>query len=427
MEALRPADAAELCEAVAQAAAAGEALEVRGGGSKRGYGRPARGRVLDLSALCGVLEYEPAELVLTARAATPLSEVEALLDAQGQMLAFEPVRWAGLFGVEAGGDVTVGATVGATMGATLGGTLACNLAGPRRPRAGAARDHFLGFAAANGWGDGYKAGAKVVKNVTGYDLCKLHAGALGTLSVLHEVSVKVLPRPETGRTLLAHGLDEAGAVRLMAAALNSPLEVSAAAHLPAPQARAALAEAGAGDPGGAVTALRLEGHAPSVAMRSAALERLPEGARSWLEAGASVALWRSVGEVRALAAAPDAVVWRLSVAPAAAALVAAAVRAAVPAAELLLDWGGAMPWVALPAGSDGVGEDGGAAMLRAAVARHAAGGHATLVRAPAALRERVPVFQPEPPAVAALARRVKEQFDPGHVLNPGRMWAEAAG
>lgn len=394
-EVLRPRDAADVAEAVAQAAAAGDALELLGGGSKREYGRPPRGRPLALAALSGVLEYEPAELVLTALAGTPLGEVEALLDARRQMLAFEPVAWRGLFGP-------------AAPAPTLGGTLACNCAGPRRVRAGAARDHFLGFAAVNGWGDAYKAGAKVVKNVTGYDLCKLHAGALGTLSVLTEVTVKVLPRPELERTLLVCVPEPELAVRLMAAALNSPHEVSAAAYVPAGPAMAAT---GADGP---AVALRIEGHAPSVAMRSAAVAALAAGMAdrlAWLDAAPSAELWRAVGEVEALGAAPTALVWRLSVAPSDAPAVMAAIRALVPGAAFLLDWGGALLWTALPEGSGPV---------RAALR----GGHATLVRAPAAMRAVVPVFQPEPGPVAALSRRVKAQFDPGGVLNPGRMHAE---
>src|SRR5690242_11526942 len=220
MSRFTPADIDELCETVSEALAAEEPVEIVGGGSKRALGRPVQAaHTLDLSRLSGIRDYAPSELVLTAGAATPLAEIELALDDAGQMLAFEPPRWHALLGGE-----------GAP---TLGGVLACNLAGPRRLKAGAARDHFLGFRAVSGRGESFKAGGKVVKNVTGYDLCKLMAGSYGTLAALEEVTVKVLPRPETAATVLFAGLDPAAAVRLMSAALGSPHEISGAAYLPA--------------------------------------------------------------------------------------------------------------------------------------------------------------------------------------------------
>src|SRR5437660_9000997 len=221
MTQFRPADIDELREAVADALAAEEPLELVAGGSKRGLGRPLQiPHILDLSRLAGIRDYAPSELVLTAGAATPLAEIERVLAENGQMLAFEPPRWCGLLGVEEASP-------------TLGGVLACNLSGPRRIKAGAARDHFLGFRAVSGRAEIFKAGGKVVKNVTGYDLPKLMAGSYGTLAALEEVTVKVLPRPETVATVLFASLAPATAVRLMAAALGSPHEVSGAAYLPA--------------------------------------------------------------------------------------------------------------------------------------------------------------------------------------------------
>src|SRR5437764_7706308 len=211
----------ELREAIAEALAAEEPLEVVGGGSKRGLGRPLQtAHTLDLSRLSGIRDYAPSELVLTAGAATPLTEIERALAEQGQMLAFEPPGWCGLLGVE-------------DAAPTLGGILACNLSGPRRIKAGAARDHFLGFHAVSGRAEIFKAGGKVVKNVTGYDLPKLMAGSYGTLAALEEVTVKVLPQPETVATVLFAGLAPGAAGRLMAAALGSPHAVSGAASLPA--------------------------------------------------------------------------------------------------------------------------------------------------------------------------------------------------
>jgi glycolate oxidase FAD binding subunit len=375
MTAFRPNDARAVREIVAWAAAGQAALEIVGGGSKRGLGRPAQlEHTLDLSALSGVIDYAPAELVLTAHAATPLAEITALLEAHRQMLAFEPP---------------------ALEGATLGGTMACNVAGSRRLTAGAARDHFLGYRGVNGRGEIYKAGGQVVKNVTGYDLCKLQAGALGTLSVLTEISVKVLPMPETGCTVLLHGLDGPSAVAVMAQALNSAHEVGAAAHLP--------------DEG--VTALRLEGPAPSVAFRAAALEALLPGEKSRAAGDASQAFWGRIAALAPFDGLPTHVIWRVSTSPSAGPAVAAACDM-----PHFFDWAGGLVWLA--AAPDLA--DGGAGRVRDAVAAH--GGHATLMRGPASLRAAVPVFQPLAGPLAALSRRVKESFDPLRILNPGRMY-----
>ena len=258
MTAFQPSNAAEAAEVVTWAMAESQSLEIVSGGSKRGLGRPPHAdHRLDVSRLSGIVDYEPAELILTARAGTPMAEIESELEARRQMLAFEPPDWRGLLG--GGGEPT------------LGGVLACNLAGPRRVRAGSARDFFLGFSAINGWGDVWKAGGKVVKNVTGYDMCKLQAGAYGTLSVLAEATLKVMPKPETACTVLFQSMADEIAIPELSKALNTPYEVSAAAHLPAPVARrsgvAAVAEGL-----GAVTALRIEGPAPSVAFRANAIE-----------------------------------------------------------------------------------------------------------------------------------------------------------
>src|SRR5436853_7675516 len=271
-----PSDLSELHEAVAEALAAEEPLEIVGGGSKRALGRPVQAaHTLDLSRLSGIRDYAPSELVLTAGAATPLAEIERALAEHGQMLAFEPPGWGGLLGVE-------------DAAPTLGGVLACNLSGPRRIKAGAARDHFLGFHAVSGRGEIFKAGGKVVKNVTGYDLPKLMAGSYGTLAALEEVTVKVLPRPETVATLLFTGVGPAASVRLMAAALGSPHEVTGAAYLPPATALPV---------GASSVALRIEGPAPSVAFRRDALirEHAGGGAAHTLDDAASITFWRPIG------------------------------------------------------------------------------------------------------------------------------------
>ena len=398
-----PADAGEVRDVVAWAMADEQPLELLAGGSKRPFGRPLQvAHVLDLSRLSGIVDYEPAELVLTAHAATPLEDIEAALAGNGQRLAFEPPDWRRLLGTEARRQ-------------TIGGVLACNLAGPRRIVAGAARDHFLGFQGVNGRGELFKAGGRVVKNVTGYDLCKLLAGSHGTLAALTEVSIKVLPRPPMTHTLLLCGLDDEAAVRAMAQALNSPHEVCGAAHLPAAMAaRSGVAEIGT--LGQAITALRLEGPELSVAYRIDALRRefAATAAETLLDA-ASVALWREIGDVTLLAAAEFAV-WRVSVAPASGARVAAAVADKMTCA-VFYDWGGGLLWLGI------VGRDDcGAAVVRAAVAGQG-GGHATLLRAPEAARASQPVFETLAAPLAALSARVKASFDPRGVLNPGRIRA----
>jgi len=384
---------------VAWAAGESQALRIAAGGSKRDFGRPIdAARVLDLSLLRGIVDYEPAELVLTAQAATPMAEVTAALEARGQMLAFEPPDWRGLLQTEAE--------------PTLGGTLACNMAGPRRVRAGAARDHFLGFAAVNGRGEIWKAGGKVVKNVTGYDMCKLQAGAFGTLSVLTEVSVKVLPRPETTSSVVLFGLSDAEAMRTLAAALNSPHEVSGAAHVPAAFAgRSQIA--GAFPAGQAVTALRLEGPTPSVVYRASALEALHRPC-TILEAPESAVLWREIGAVQPLLAGDASAVWRVCVTPSAAPALLRVVRDTLAGAEGFYDWGGGLLWIEADASLDA-----GEAAIRGAVA--VSGGHATLVRGSAELRARLAVFQPLAGPLEALTRRIKAAFDPLGILNPGRM------
>lgn len=403
MSVFSPGSVSELSEAVAWAAAEEQPLEVVGGGSKRGIGRKLQVQhVLDLGRLSGISTYEPAELVLTAAAATPLAEIGAALDASGQILAFEPVDWRALLGSDAAPQ-------------TIGGVLSCNLSGPRRIKSGAARDHFLGFHAVNGRGEVFKAGGKVVKNVTGYDLCKLFAGAFGTLGVLTELTLKVLPRPETARTVLLLGLADEDGVRVLANALNSPHEVSGAAHLPMHVTRrSAITEvAGAG---AAATALRVEGPEPSVIHRCLEL-REALGAPVELEPEASARLWREIGNVTLLAEPRERAIWRLSVTPSCGPSVAEAISRELDA-EFFFDWGGGLIWVS--AGVDA--RDCGAAVMRAAVAAQG-GGHATLIRASESARAVVDVFEPLAPPLAALSARVKESFDPRRILNPGRMYA----
>jgi glycolate oxidase FAD binding subunit len=404
-ENLKPRDAAEVEQAIKWAITGGKTLEVVGGGTKRLIGRAAQWDVtLDVSGLSGVTLYEPAELTLSAKAGTPLAEIESLLAASGQELAFEPMDYGPLLGGAAGRP-------------TIGGVLSSNLSGPRRIKAGAARDHFLGVTAVSGRGEIFKSGGRVVKNVTGYDLCKLLAGSWGTLAAMTDVTVKTLPRAETEQTVLVFGLDEAAAGALMTAVMGSFADASAAAHLSSSLAERIAETATAGT---AVTAFRLEGVAPSVAHRQAVLEKAasPHGRLGTLDQARSRPFWRAIRDATPVAAAgPSGArdVWRISTAPARGSEVGRALVERAEA-EVLYDWAGGLLWAALPPSDDAK-----AGLVRSIIAE--AGGHATLIRAPAAVRAAVDVFQPEAPALAALTKRVRESFDPRGVLNPGRMWA----
>jgi glycolate oxidase FAD binding subunit len=379
-----PKTAAEVVEIVAGARAGSRPLEIVGGGTKRGIGA-VRGAeaVLSLSGLNKVIDYAPEELVLTAQAGVKLSTLEKLVAAEGQMLPFEPPHLGKLLGAPRSGK---------GGSATLGGTLAANLSGPRRIRAGAARDHFLGFEAVTGRGELIKAGGRVVKNVTGYDLPKLMAGSWGTLAVLTEVTIKVLPAAHTELTLLFFGLDDARAGEAMVQAMNAPVEVSGAAHIPQKTAARAPLKGEM-----AVTAFRLEGFAASVAARAdhLAMALKAFGRIEQLDGQLSRDFWGQVREVEAFGKDPRPL-WRVSVPPAVGWRVGEAV-----AGEALYDWGGGLVWLLTDANP------------RPAV--RALGGHATLYRGQGV------AFEPLEGPLAALTARVKAAFDPDGVLNPGRM------
>lgn len=395
----------EIEDAIAWANAEGKAIAVKGAATKAAIGRPfAPDLVLSLAGLSGVVAYEPTELVLTAQAGTPLAQIEDLLAGRGQRLAFEPMDYGPLFGAPPGR-------------ATLGGAVAANVSGPRRIKVGAARDHFLGFAGVSGRGEAFKAGGKVVKNVTGYDLSKLVAGSWGTLAVLTEVTLKVLPVPPETATLLIAGASDAEAVRALSAALNAPAEVTGAAHLPASlAARAPVAAVAEG--GCSITAIRIEGVEPSMTPSAFAIAGALPGLTLLdpLNAEDSARLWRWIRDVEAFAG-DGRQVWKLSLPPMAAPGVVEAVRETVDC-EVFYDWGGGLVWLAC-------GDDPGAASeVRRAVGK--TGGHATLIRAQPLVRGVIETFHPEPAPLAALSRRVKASFDPKAVLNPGRMWPLAA-
>lgn len=399
---IKPRDAKEVEDAVGWALAEEMTLEIAGHGSKRGIGRPNQSDItLDLSDITGVTLYEPDELVLSARAGTPIAEIENLVAASGQELAFEPPDLALALGGETGRG-------------TLGGVLAANLSGPRRLKAGAARDHFLGFTAVSGRGETFKSGGRVVKNVTGYDLSKLMAGSYGTLAVMTDVTVKTLPRAEAEISVIVVGLDDARAGQAMTVAMGSSCEVSGAAHLPAHVVGRFDGLSGQG----ALTVLRIEGVEPSVLRRRDVLTALLSdfGAIEHLDAETSRALWRAIRDVKPFAATgihASRPLWRISVPPSRGHEIGVMIT---PAAQIFYDWAGGLVWVLMPPS-----DDAGAGPIHAAAAQ--LGGHATLVRADAATRASVDVFPRQEAGVAALNRRVKDGFDPKGIFNPGRMWA----
>ncbi|PPR20451.1 MAG: putative FAD-linked oxidoreductase [Alphaproteobacteria bacterium MarineAlpha10_Bin3] len=395
---LKPENAGQVRDAIAWAVAQETPLEVLGGGSKRAIGRPGNaGHTLDLSALRGITLYEAEELVLSAGPGTPIAEIDAALGEFNQELAFEPPDYGPLLGQAAGAG-------------TLGGVIAANLAGPRRIKAGAARDHFLGFAAVSGRGEAFKSGGRVVKNVTGYDLCKVLAGSWGTLGAMTQVTVKVLPAAPKLRTVLILGCDGHQATAAMTGALQSPYEVSGAAFLPAASAARSgvdyVCRAAA-----SVIAIRIEGPDQSVEYRCAALRAaLAEfGPTEELHGHNSAAFWREVRDVLPFAG-DTRIVWKISVPPSDGARVADSLDG-----DAFLDWGGGLIWLAVDAA------DGAHQAVRAAIA--GCGGHATLIRAPAELRAAIAVFQPEEPGLARLSAGLKASFDPRGVLNPGRIYA----
>lgn len=403
MTVFTPSSPEDVLSAVQWALAEEAPLEIVGHGSKRGVGRPLQTEhVLDLSKLAGVTLYEPEELVLSAHAGTPVAEVEALLAEHGQQFAFEPMDYGPLLGNEPGKG-------------TLGGVLAANLSGPRRLKAGAARDHILGVHAVSGRGEAFKSGGRVVKNVTGYDLSKGLAGSWGTLAAVTELTFKVLPAAETETTLAIRGMIDDVAIAAMALALGSSAEVSSAAHLPEGIVGQVLGGALGGN---AATLLRVEGFGPSVRYRvEQVIELLGKaGPIDRIEGEQGRTLWREIRDCRPFADGTERPVWRVSVAPSEAAKLALAFRMEA-AAEAFYDWQGGLVWLR----TEGDPE---AETLRKII-RKLGGGHATLVRASPAWRAAVPVFQPQPQALAGLSARLKEQFDPKGILNPGRMSVDA--
>lgn len=378
----QPATEGDVCALISEAAAEGRTLELIGGGSKAAFGMPTQARRIDMTGLAGIVDYDPAELVLTVRPGTPLKDIEELIAGRDQMLAFEPFDHGPLYGMPAGR-------------ATIGGVVAAGVAGSQRLSGGGARDHLLGFRAVSGRGEAFVAGAKVVKNVTGYDLPKLAAGSWGRLFALTELTLKVLPRPRVRDTWVVEGLSPTEAVAAMAAAMAGQAEVAAAAHLPATVRTA-----------GPLTAMRVQGFGPSVIARGELLAKTlaPFGAAWRMPQDESTRWWQDLAEVTMVLG--DDPLWRVNVPPSGGVRVAAAAERM--GARWLFDWAGGLVWVA---GGDPNG-------IRAAAVD--GGGHATLIRAPISVREKVPAFPSLTSGVEALEARVRRAFDPKGVFETGR-------
>jgi glycolate oxidase FAD binding subunit len=393
------ADPAEraIAAAIAEAAAAGEPLLLQGNGTKTGMLRPVQAaRVLSARDHSGITLYSPKELIISARAGTPLPELEKTLAENGQRIIAEPPDLAFL-------------PHPPDRPQTLGGIVATNLSGPRRVAWGGMRDHVMGIRAVTGRGEAIHSGGRVLKNVTGLDLCKLLTGSHGTLGMITEVTLKVLPATESVGTLVLHGLDAVPAVAALSAALGSPYGVSAAAWLPPEAVALVPVLAGASR---SATLIRIEDFIASVTYRLDRLfGELGAGNADILDAAASRSVWQAVGAAVPLPCAETDAVWRVSVRPSA----GPGVLRAVGRATGFLDWGGGLVWLAGPPET--------ATHLAVEAAARQAGGNWTLMRAPDSLRSAVRVIPDEAAPLARITRQVKAAFDPRGILNPGRLYA----
>ncbi len=371
----------------------GDSFEIQGGGS-RAVGRfDGNSRnILSTKGMSGIVDYEPAEMVMIAKAGTPVSEIEKALKKGGQRMIFEPLDYSGLLGNKSK--------------STIGGLIATNASGPRRFVAGAARDSFLGVRFVNGKGDIIKAGGRVMKNVTGLDLVKLLAGSWGTLAPMTEVTFKVVPQVETEATLVLLGLSDEKAAQAMAAAMATSCEITGASHFPVNVA-SSFKEFG----DNSVTLLRLEGFKKSVKLRIENLQKALSsfGEQLILNDKQTKAIWADIRDVKPFADSTNTPVWRVSVAP----MTGYKVVAELGAENAFYDWQGGLVWLRMDAAPE-------ADKVRAAISK-LGGGHATLVRASAEQRLSTEVFQPENEAVAAISKRIREQFDPMGKFYTGRM------
>ena len=368
-------------------------LKIEGGSTRDGLGRPFQaGRSLSMRNMSGITLYEPSEMIIGAKAGTPLRDIEAVLNEKGQMLAFEPMDHRNLLGSK--GEPTIGAIA------------ATNASGPRRVVAGAARDSLVGVRFVNGRGEIIKNGGRVMKNVTGLDLVKLQAGAFGTLGVLSEVIFKVLPKPETTATLSFKNLSDMQAIAMMAQAQGSPYEITAAAHLTAGMGRDISR-----------SFIRIEGFEDSVAYRLKELRRILSefGEPNELRGMDGARLWTGIRDVEFLSEPWNTMIWRICVKPTDAPVLIQELQAQL-SFKHYFDWGGGLIWLSCDSRSLDAAKH-----IRSATVKYQ--GHARLERAPLELRASLDVFQPLSAPLMQLTAGIKKSFDPESILNSGRMYA----
>jgi glycolate oxidase FAD binding subunit len=403
-EVYMPRDEKELTEFVRSANAGKHAIEICGFRSKRDAGRPMKASaVLSAAKLTGITLYEPQELVISAKAGTPLHEVESALSRHNQELGFEPADYGRIFGPD-------------SLAASLGAIAAMNISGPRRVLRGAARDHLIGMRAVNGEGDAIKSGGRVRKNVTGVDLVRGLSGSWGTLAVFTELTFKVIPRSPESRTVVFLGLADEAATGVMSAAMGTPYEVSGTIHLQGPLV-ARLNDREIAPAKTAVTALRLEGTPQSLVYRLEKLRRTlaPFGETYEFDAQRSRAFWADVRSLAFLSQDYERPLWRITVAPSKAALIVRALSAFFEV-NAAYEWSGGLLWVELPPSSDASVTE-----VRRVLAEFEA--DSMLMRAPRPVRSSIEVFHPLPFMKMKIVKALKNAFDPASVLNRGRMYA----
>jgi glycolate oxidase FAD binding subunit len=392
----------ELAYLVAEAADTRTPLEVMGRGTKREVGRPVQsGAVLSTESLTGIVLYEPSELVLVARAGTPVAQIEQVLAEHDQEFPFEPIDLGPVLGFGRGQG-------------TIGGMVATNFSGSRRVLSGSVRDHVLGVQAVNGSGETIRAGGRVMKNVTGYDLGRALAGSWGTLAVMTEVAIKVLPAQREVRTVLCFGLADPNGIEALCLAVGTPFEVSGTVHMHAELAER-LSDQEIANAGASVTAIRVENFPASARYRSSRLKQMLQAYAPALELDTlrSRAFWDEIRTLKMFQQA-DRPLWRISTVPTAAAKLVHNLARKIDV-RVLYDWSGGLIWLETPPISDA-----GAVEIRRNLAE--IGGHATLIRAEAPARAAIDVFQPLHKPVMALTAALKRAFDPVGILNPGRMY-----
>jgi glycolate oxidase FAD binding subunit len=391
----------ELAYLVAEAADTRTPLEVMGRGTKREVGRPVQyGAVLSTENLTGIQLYEPSELVLVARAGTPIAQIEQALTEHDQEMPFEPIDLGPVLGFGRGQG-------------TVGGMVATNFSGSRRVLSGSVRDHVLGVQAVNGSGETIRAGGRVMKNVTGYDLSRALSGSWGTLAVMTEVAIKVLPAQREVRTVLCFGLADPNGIEALCLAVGTPFEVSGTVHMHAELAER-LSDQEIANAGASVTAIRVENFPASARYRSSRLKQMLQAYAPALELDTlrSRAFWDEIRTLKMFQT--DRPLWRISTVPTAAAKLVHNLARKIDV-RVLYDWSGGLVWLETPPISDA-----GAVEIRRNLAE--IGGHATLIRAEAPARAAIDVFQPLDKPVMALTASLKRAFDPVGILNPGRMY-----